>query len=69
MKLRHIILLFLVALFLIPSVSAFATGKLISTDVITTEKMKIVWGYCPYGMLETSVMKQKQFYKKSAEKG
>ncbi len=64
MKLKHIILLLLVALFLIPSVPAFAAGKLIETDVITTEKMKIVWGYCPYGMLETSVMKEKQFYKK-----
>lgn len=41
-----------------------AFSQLIKTDVITTEPMKIVWGYCPYGMLETSVMKVKKFYKK-----
>jgi ABC-type nitrate/sulfonate/bicarbonate transport system substrate-binding protein len=64
MKIKHIIIVFIIALFLIPSVPAFAAGKLLETDVISMEKMKIVWGYCPYGMLETSVMKQKQFYKK-----
>lgn len=41
-----------------------ASAQLIKTDIISTEKMKIVWGYCPYGMLETSVMKEKKFYKK-----
>ncbi|MBW1958727.1 MAG: ABC transporter substrate-binding protein [Deltaproteobacteria bacterium] len=41
-----------------------AFSQLIKTDVITTEPMKMVWGYCPYGMLETSVMKVKKFYKK-----
>ena len=45
-------------------VSAPAFAKLIKTDVISTEKMTITWGYCPYGMLETSVMKVKKFYKK-----
>ena len=41
-----------------------ASAQLIKTDIISTEKMKIVWGYCPYGMLETSVMKVKKFHKK-----
>lgn len=41
-----------------------ASAQLIKTDILSTEKMKIVWGYCPYGMLETSVMKEKKFYKK-----
>jgi len=35
-----------------------------ASDVITDKKMKITIGYCPYGMLETSVMKEKKFYKK-----
>jgi NitT/TauT family transport system substrate-binding protein len=35
-----------------------------ASDVITNKKMKITIGYCPYGMLETSVMKEKKFYKK-----
>lgn len=35
-----------------------------SSDVISSEKMKITIGYCPSGMLETSVAKEKQFYKK-----
>ena len=42
MKIKNIILIFIVALFLIPSVPAFAADKLIETDIITTEKMKIV---------------------------
>jgi len=50
-------------IFVLASVPAFA-DKLIKTDVISTEKMTITWGYCPYGMLETSVMKVKKFYKK-----
>ena len=36
----------------------------IASDVITTKKMKLIIGYCPYGMLETSVMKEKKFYAK-----
>lgn len=51
-------------LFVFVLISAPAFAQLIKSDVITTEKMTITWGYCPYGMLETSVMKSKQFYKK-----
>ena len=35
-----------------------------ASDVVSTEKLKITIGYCPYGMLETSVMKVKAFHKK-----
>ena len=35
-----------------------------ASDVITDKKMKITIGYCPYGMLETAVMKEKKFYEK-----
>jgi ABC-type nitrate/sulfonate/bicarbonate transport system substrate-binding protein len=38
--------------------------KLGVSDVISTEKMKFTWGYCPFGMMETPVMKEKKFYKK-----
>jgi len=51
------------SIFLLVSIPAFAKG-LITTDVISTEKMTVAWGYCPYGMIETSVMKEKKFYKK-----
>lgn len=36
----------------------------IASDVITDKKMKLSVGYCPYGMLETSVMKDQKFYEK-----
>jgi len=62
MNIKKVILCMFVFVFILTSVPAFA--ELIKTDVISTEKMKIVWGYCPYGMLETSVMKVKKFYKK-----
>ena len=62
MKFRMVMICLLMVAFLFSSVPAFA--QLIKTDVISTEKMKIAWGYCPYGMLETSVMKGKMFYKK-----
>ena len=42
----------------------FATIPAMASDVITTKKMKLTIGYCPYGMLETSVMKEKKFYQK-----
>jgi NitT/TauT family transport system substrate-binding protein len=35
-----------------------------ASDVISDEKMTVTIGYAPYGMLETSVAKVKQFYKK-----
>lgn len=35
-----------------------------ASDVISTEKMTIKMGYCPFGMIETPVAKAKQFYKK-----
>ena len=41
-----------------------ATIPAVASDVITTKKMKLTIGYCPYGMLETSVMKEKKFYQK-----
>ena len=56
---KRLIIYAIACLFLISSVPAFA-GTLIKSDVITTDKMKITWGYCPYGMLETSVMKEKK---------
>ncbi|MDQ1330026.1 MAG: transporter substrate-binding protein [Thermodesulfobacteriota bacterium] len=45
-------------------VIAFASTPAFSSDVVTNEKTKITIGYCPYGMLETSVMKEKKFYQK-----
>lgn len=42
----------------------FASVPAIASDVITNKKMKLTIGYCPYGMLETSVMKEKKFYEK-----
>lgn len=36
----------------------------LASEVISTKKMKITIGYCPTGMLETSVAKEKKFYKK-----
>lgn len=42
----------------------FASTPAFSSDVITNKKMKLTIGYCPYGMLETSVMKEKKFYEK-----
>jgi len=62
MQKRALISAVIILAILLPSIPSF--GQLIKTDVISTEKMKIVWGYCPYGMLETSVMKEKKFYKK-----
>lgn len=40
------------------------TVPAVSSDVISTKKMKLTIGYCPYGMLETSIMKEKKFYQK-----
>ena len=48
----------LIFVFLLASVPVCAQQQ-----VISTEKATIVWGYCPYGMLETGVMKAKQFWK------
>jgi NitT/TauT family transport system substrate-binding protein len=42
----------------------FSTLPVLAADAVTNEKAKITIGYCPYGMLETSVMKVKQFHKK-----
>ncbi len=56
---KRMICAFMVGFFLVSSsVAAMAS------DVITDKKMKLVVGYCPYGMLETSVMKEKKFYQK-----
>lgn len=62
MKATKGIIYFLAIAIIFASTPAFS--QLIKTDVISMEPMKIVWGYCPYGMLETSVMKVKKFYKK-----
>ncbi|MDM8552398.1 ABC transporter substrate-binding protein [Desulfobacterales bacterium HSG2] len=35
-----------------------------ASDVISAKAMKIRFGYCPYGMMETPVAKEKAFYKK-----
>lgn len=43
---------------------ALGSTTAIASDVITDKKMKVTIGYCPYGMLETSVMKVKKFYEK-----
>lgn len=56
MKLKAVMIGLLMVVFLLSSVPVFA-------QVISNEKTKIVWGYCPYGMLETSIMKVKQFWK------
>ena len=58
---RKTIIGVLIVIFVFTCAPAFGE-KLIQTDIISTEKMTIVWGYCPYGMLETSVMKVKKFY-------
>jgi ABC-type nitrate/sulfonate/bicarbonate transport system substrate-binding protein len=57
MRYKIIIIFSLLVVFLFSSFPVFA-------QVISDEKAKIVWGYCPYGMLETGVMKGKQFWKK-----
>lgn len=57
MKFKAVMMGLLVVVFLLSSVPVFA-------QVISDEKAKIVWGYAPYGMLETSVMKVKAFHKK-----
>ena len=62
MWIKKIAVCMFVFVFVLVSAPAFAA--LIKSDVISTEKMTVVWGYCPYGMLETSVMKVKKFYKK-----
>jgi NitT/TauT family transport system substrate-binding protein len=41
-----------------------STLPVLAADAVTNEKAKITIGYCPYGMLETSVMKVKEFHKK-----
>jgi NitT/TauT family transport system substrate-binding protein len=56
MKFKMVVVCLLMVVFLFSSVPVFA-------QVISDEKAKIVWGYCPYGMLETGVMKAKQFWK------
>ena len=56
MKFKMVMISLLTVVFLFSSVPVFA-------QVISDEKAKIVWGYCPYGMLETGVMKGKQFWK------
>jgi NitT/TauT family transport system substrate-binding protein len=58
MRKRLVITSMLVFFFLLAGVSTAAA------DVITDENMKITIGYAPYGMLETSVMKEMKFYKK-----
>lgn len=57
MKSKTVMICLLMVVFLFSSVPVFA-------QVISDEKAKIVWGYCPYGMLETSIMKVKAFHKK-----
>lgn len=43
---------------------ALTSAAVFAADVITDKTMKITIGYAPSGMLETSVMKEKKFYKK-----
>ena len=62
MWIKKVAVIMFVFVFVLVSAPAFAA--LIKSDVLSTEKMTVVWGYCPYGMLETSVMKVKKFYKK-----
>lgn len=56
----------LICIFLILSLLIFFPSCLFASDseVLSTEKMKIKIGYAPFGMLETSVAKVQQFYKK-----
>ncbi len=54
------IALLLILLLVLASSPAYCSDA----DVISAKKMKITIGYCPYGMLETPVMKVKEFYKK-----
>jgi len=58
MRFRNVVIFLVAVAFVLTSLPAF------SSDVITNEKLNITIGYCPYGMLETSVMKVKKFYKK-----
>lgn len=57
-NMRRVLIVLCVFALLLVSIPAYAS------DVVTNQKMTITIGYCPYGMLETSVMKEKQFYKK-----
>ena len=58
MKLKRIVFSALLVFFFTFSLPVFAQ------DVVTSEKAKITIGYPPFGMLETSVAKVKQFHKK-----
>ncbi len=54
---KIIITCVVIVLLILASVPTFAS------EVISTEKIKISIGYCPFGMLETSVAKAQAFYK------
>lgn len=58
-KMPTSIIIFIGILFFLP---AFASSS--GSEVISTEKMKIKIGYAPFGMMETSVARAKQFHKK-----
>ena len=58
MKKLRLILVSIVALSLFIPIIANAS------DVVSDESMKITIGYCPFGMLETPVLKAKEFHKK-----
>jgi len=58
MKFKRIVFSVLLVFFFMCSIPVFAQ------DVVTNEKAKITIGYAPFGMLETSVAKVKQFHKK-----
>lgn len=53
------IILYIGILFLFPAILSAS-----EPETVSTEKMKINIGYAPFGMMETSVAKAKQFHKK-----
>ena len=61
MKIKGIIILAALT-FLVASFPVFAS------DVVTTEKVTIKYGYCPAGVLTSSIPKGMQFYKNPANK-
>ncbi len=54
----------LIAAMMFMFIFIFVSSPLQASDVLSTVEMKIKIGYCPSGMLETSVAKEKKFYAK-----
>lgn len=60
MSKKQRVILVLLALFIPLSYLSASSGP----EVISEEKAKIIIGYCPFGMMQTSVAKAREFHKK-----